>query len=132
MDFHSNGMVFVAFDSAGEELSRRRYYSVGGGFIVDEHEAASGPREDTAVPYPFNTAAELVRLAVENDCSIAELMARNEGAVDRDADLRAGPLRIWAAMRECVEAGLNATGTLPGALRVRRRARLLAETLGPA
>ena len=131
MDFHSNGMVFVAFDSAGEELSRRRYYSVGGGFIVDEHEAASGPREDTAVPYPFNTAAELVRLALENDCSIADLMARNEAALGRDPDLRAGLLRIWAAMRGCVEAGLSATGTLPGALRVRRRARLLAETLDP-
>ena len=132
MDFHSNGMVFLAFDSAGEELSRRMYYSVGGGFVVDEQEAESGPREDTAVPYPFNTAAELVRLAVENDCSIAELMARNEAALDRDPDLRAGLLRIWAAMRECVEAGLNATGTLPGALRVRRRARLLAETLDPS
>jgi L-serine dehydratase len=131
MAFHSNGMVFLAFDSAGEELSRRMYYSVGGGFVVDEQEAESGPREDTAVPYPFNTAAELVRLAVENDCSIAELMARNEAALDRDPDLRAGLLRIWAAMRECVEAGLNATGTLPGALRVRRRARLLAETLDP-
>jgi len=129
MEFHSNGMVFLAFGGAGEELSRRVYYSVGGGFVVDEQEAKSGPREDSAVPYPFNTAAELVRLATENDCSIAELMARNEAALGREPDLRAGLLRIWTAMRECVEAGLNATGTLPGALRVRRRARLLAETL---
>src|SRR5262245_33875892 len=51
MDFHSNGMVFLAFDNAGAELSRRVYYSVGGGFVVDEQEAAAGPREDTAVPY---------------------------------------------------------------------------------
>jgi L-serine dehydratase len=131
MEFHSNGMVFLAFDGAGEELSRRVYYSVGGGFVVDELEAKSGPREDGAVPYPFNTAAELVRLATENRCSIAELMARNEAALGRQPDLRAGLLRIWAAMRECVEAGLTATGTLPGALRVRRRARLLAETLDP-
>jgi L-serine dehydratase len=131
MDFHSNGMVFVAFDSAGDELSRRVYYSVGGGFVVDEREAKSGPREDAAVPYPFGTAAELVQLATQNDCTIAELMARNEAALDREPDLRAGLLRIWAAMRGCVEAGLTATGTLPGALRVRRRARLLAETLDP-
>ena len=131
MDFHSNGMVFVAFGGAGVELSRRVYYSVGGGFVVDEQEAKSGPREDAAVPYPFGTAAELVQLATENGCSIAELMARNEAALDREPDLRAGLLRIWAAMRDCVEAGLTATGTLPGALRVRRRARLLAETLDP-
>jgi L-serine dehydratase len=131
MDFHSNGMVFLAFDAAGRELSRRVYYSVGGGFVVDEQEAASGPREDSVVPYPFSTAAELVRLATENGCSIAELMSRNEAALGREADLRAGLLRIWAAMRECVDAGLRATGTLPGRLQVRRRARALAETLDP-
>jgi L-serine dehydratase len=131
MEFHSNGMVFSAVDDTGRELSRRVYYSVGGGFVVDEVEAESGPREDTSVPYLFNTAEELVRLATENGCSIAELMARNEAALARQPDLRAGLLRIWAAMRGCVEAGLTATGTLPGRLRVRRRARLLAETLDP-
>jgi L-serine dehydratase len=131
MEFHSNGMVFLAFDGTGDTLSRRVYYSVGGGFVVDELEANARPGEDSAVPYPFNTAAELVRLATENGCSIAELMARNEAALGREPDLRAGLLRIWTAMRECVEAGLAATGTLPGALRVRRRARLLAETLDP-
>ncbi|MEN3321770.1 MAG: L-serine dehydratase [Mycobacterium sp.] len=131
MDFHSNGMVFSAVDDAGQELRRRVYYSVGGGFVVDEQEAELGPREDAVVPYPFSTAAELVRLATEKACSIAELMARNEAALGREPDLRAGLLRVWAAMRECVEAGLGATGTLPGGLRVRRRARLLAETLDP-
>jgi L-serine dehydratase len=131
MDFHSNGMVFTAFDGDGTELSRRVYYSVGGGFVVDEYEAKAGPRDDIAVPYPFSTAEELVRLATENGCSIAELMKRNEEVLGREADLRAGLLRIWAAMRECVDAGLAATGTLPGRLRVKRRARLLAETLDP-
>jgi L-serine dehydratase len=131
MDFHSNGMVFSAFDSDGTELSRRIYYSVGGGFVVDEEEATSGPRQDVPVPYAFNTAEELVQLATENGCSIAELMARNEAALGREPDLRAGLLRIWGAMRECVDAGLAATGTLPGKLRVKRRAHLLAETLDP-
>ncbi len=100
MDFHSNGMVFLAFDRAGEELSRRVYCSVGGGFVVDEDEAQSGARDDTRVPYPFGTAAELVELAAKNGCSIAELTARNEAALDREPDLRAGLLRIWSAMRE--------------------------------
>jgi L-serine dehydratase len=131
MDFHSNGMVFLAYDGSGEELTRRVYYSVGGGFVVDEQEAESGPREDVAVPYPFNSAEELVRLANENQCSIAELMARNEVALGREPDLRAGLLQIWAAFQQCVNAGLAATGTLPGKLRVKRRARLLAETLDP-
>jgi len=131
MAFHSNGMVFFAIGSDGVELSTRTYYSVGGGFVVDENEAESGLREDTPVPYPFGTAEELVRLATENGCSIAELMARNEAALAREPDLRAGLLRIWAAFQDCVNAGLAATGTLPGKLRVKRRAHLLAETLDP-
>jgi L-serine dehydratase len=131
MDFHSNGMVFLAFDGDGAELSRRVYYSVGGGFVVDEEEAAAGPSEDIAVPYPFNSAEELVRLATENGCSIAELMARNEAALGREPDVGAGLLRIWAAFQQCVNAGLAATGVLPGKLRVKRRARLLAESLDP-
>jgi L-serine dehydratase len=126
MEFPSNGLVFLAYDDNGGKLSRRVYYSGGGGFVVDEDEARSGPREDTVVPYPFNTAAELVALATEHGCSIAELMARNEAALGREPDLRMGLLRIWAVMRECVDAGLKATGTLRGKLRVRRRARLLA------
>ncbi|HET7666560.1 MAG TPA: L-serine ammonia-lyase, partial [Mycobacterium sp.] len=131
MDFHSNGMVFSASDSDGVELSRQVYYSIGGGFVVDEHEAESGPREDVAVPYSFRTADELVRLATDNGWSIAELMARNEEALGREPDVRAGLLRIWAAFRDCVNAGLTATGTLPGKLRVKRRAHLLAESLDP-
>jgi L-serine dehydratase len=131
MDFHSNGMVFSAFADAGERLARRVYYSVGGGFVVDEFEAAAGAHHDAPVPYPFNTAADLLRLTTETGCSVAGLMARNEAALGRQADLRGGLLRIWSAMRECVEAGLTATGTLPGGLQVRRRARLLAETLDP-
>jgi L-serine dehydratase len=129
LDFHSNGMVFVASAESGEVLSRRVYFSVGGGFVVDEAQAASGDDEDVVVPYPFGTGVELVALATANSCSIAELMARNEAALGREPDLRAGLLRVWSVMRECVAAGLRATGTLPGALRVRRRARSLAEAL---
>jgi L-serine dehydratase len=129
MEFHSNGMVFLAYQG-DDVLSRRVYYSVGGGFVVDEQEAQSGGRaDDVVLPYPFNTAEELVALATDNSCSIADLMVRNEAALGREPDLRAGVLRIWSAMRECVDAGLRASGTLPGALKVRRRARLLAEAL---
>ncbi len=131
MEFHSNGMVYLAYGEDSAVLSRRVYYSVGGGFVVDEREAQSGTGEDAVIPYPFSSGAELVALATERGCGIADLMARNEAALGREPDLRAGLLRIWSAMRECVDAGLAATGTLPGGLRVRRRARLLAEALDP-
>jgi L-serine dehydratase len=129
MEFHSNGMVFLAYGDGDEPLTRRVYYSVGGGFVVDERAALADERADDDVPYPFNTAAQLVALATENCCSIAALMTANEAVLGRQADLRAGILRIWAAMRECVDVGLTAHGTLPGALHVRRRARLLAAAL---
>lgn len=128
MEFHSNGMVFTAFDES-QELGRRVYYSVGGGFVVDDDSVEAVDSQDVTVPYPFRTGAELIALAGENRCSIADLVAGNEAAIGNGPGLRDGLLRIWSAMRECVENGLAAEGTLPGTLRVRRRARALAEAL---
>ncbi|AFM14841.1 L-serine ammonia-lyase [Mycolicibacterium chubuense NBB4] len=129
MAFHSNGMVFSARRADGSEIERRVYYSVGGGFVVDEEEAASPPADDVALPHPFHTAAELIALTDENHCRIADLVTANEEAMGNGARLRDGLLRIWSAMRSCVDNGLAAEGTLPGGLRVRRRAGALAEAL---
>jgi L-serine dehydratase len=127
LDFHSNGMRFSATAADGSALGRRTYFSVGGGFVVDEDEAGQPSRDDRPLAYPFGTAAELVSLAEEHGLSIAELMLRNEGAPP--AQVRDGLLRIWAVMQHCVTTGLDTTGLLPGALRVRRRASLLATAL---
>ncbi|UXA13625.1 L-serine ammonia-lyase [Mycobacterium sp. SMC-8] len=130
MQFHSNGMIFTAHDRGGSVLARRVYYSVGGGFVVDEEQAArASSDDDVALPYPFHTGAELVALADENRCSIADLVAANEQALGNGTRLREGLLRIWATMRECVGNGLAADGTLPGRLHVRRRAKALAQAL---
>ena len=129
MEFHSNGMVFTALDSDGAELHRGVYYSVGGGFVLAEGETADAAEAE--VPHPFTTGAELVGLAVDNGCRIAEIVARNEAALGHGDRLRDGLLHIWATMRECVQNGLNAEGVLPGALRVRRRAPALAAALDP-
>ena len=129
MAFHSNGMVFTAFRADGSEMDRHVYYSVGGGFVVDEDEATTASVDDVAVPYPFRTAAELVALADEKGCRIADLVVANEEALGNGPRLREGLLQIWATMRECVARGLTAEGTLPGVLRVRRRAAALARAL---
>ena len=130
LGFHSNGMVFEAFDAGGGTLLRRTYFSVGGGFVVEDGERME-PAVTTVTPAPFrfDTAAQLVALAESNACTIADLMARNEAALDPTRDLSAGLLRIWGVMQECVEAGLAAGGHLPGALHVRRRAGALAKSL---
>ena len=99
----------------------RVYYSVGGGFIVTEGEAASA--ESVAPPpYPFTTAAAMLAMAAQAGLSLAALQRENERARRSDAEITAGIGRIWAAMQACVERGLRQDGVLPGGLLVRRRA----------
>src|SRR5690606_33576241 len=82
LDFHPNGMIFRAFDEAGLQLRSREYYSVGGGFVVDE--AAAGAdrivEDKTELAYPFRTARELLAQCNEHGLSISQLMLANEAA----------------------------------------------------
>jgi L-serine dehydratase len=131
LPFHSNAMVFTATDSEGRELSRRTYYSVGGGFVLSQDEAGSPSLVPDAVqvPYPFSSGAELLRRTHESGLPISGVMLANELVRRDEADIRAGLLRIWSVMQDCVAAGRRADGVLPGGLKVRRRAAKLAETL---
>ncbi|TFW10025.1 L-serine ammonia-lyase [Oxalobacteraceae bacterium OM1] len=124
LPFHPNGMRFIAFDADMQELANKVYYSVGGGFVVNE-EATGSDRiipDPTQVPYPFKTAAELLALCDSNKLSISQLMMENEKAWRSEDDIRSGLLRIWQVMQECVRNGCETEGTLPGGLKVKRRA----------
>ncbi len=121
---HSNGMVFTATDAAGAELARRTYYSVGGGFVLDEDE--TGPNrivpDTTVLPYPFRSGAQLLAHCAATGFSVARLVRENERVWRTDAEIDAGLLRIWSVMQDCVHRGMTTEGVLPGGLRVRRRA----------
>jgi L-serine dehydratase len=120
---HPNAMTITARDGADEIVAERTYYSVGGGFIVDDTEIDRPQSAPTDVPYPFATADELLARCAEHGLSISELMWRNELAHRDEAALRAELLGIWRAMQECVERGCTRPdGVLPGGLEVRRRA----------
>ncbi|WP_019340428.1 L-serine ammonia-lyase [Stutzerimonas stutzeri] len=124
LSFHPNGMIFRALDAAGLQLRSREYYSVGGGFVVDE-QAAGDDRivEDTTpLPYPFHSANELLALCDTHGLSISQLMLANEAAWRPEAETRAGLLKIWQVMQDCVKAGCNTEGIMPGGLKVQRRA----------
>jgi len=138
---HPNGLRLAAFDEAGAQLDERTYFSIGGGFIVEDgavdSQAAEKPR--AALPFPFHSAAELLAVARANELSISQLMLENEcsearhGLMDaHDAGLapvevvRAGIDRIWQTMQDTVARGVAAEGVLPGGLNVRRRAHHLA------
>ncbi|MGX1027970.1 L-serine ammonia-lyase [Streptomyces sp. SAI-097] len=124
LPYHANGMTLWACDAEGAEVLTKTYYSVGGGFVVDE-DAVGADRivlDDTVLKYPFRTGDELLRLARETGLSISALMLENERAWRDEDEIREGLLEIWRVMQACVERGMTREGILPGGLKVRRRA----------
>ena len=116
---------FAALSATGQELFARVYYSVGGGFVVDEKAAAGEDpirTDDRPLDYPFRSAQDLLDLSARTGLSISGLMLANEAAWRPAAETRAGLLRIWHVMQECVRRGCATEGVLPGGLKVRRRA----------
>ncbi|MBT0571444.1 L-serine ammonia-lyase [Curvibacter sp. CHRR-16] len=135
LPFHANGMRLVAYDAAGQELSNRVFYSVGGGFIVTEEAAADGSRhktiapDTTVLPLPFSTGEQLLALCQAHNLSIAQVMRRNEHHWRSDADIDSGLQRIWQVMQDCVRRGCQTQGLLPGGFKVKRRAPELHQAL---
>jgi L-serine dehydratase len=124
LPYHANGMTVFAYDSAGVLLLEKTYYSVGGGFVVDE-DAVDEDRiklDDTVLKHPFRTGDELLRLSGETGLSISGLMLENEKAWRTEDEIRTGLLEIWQVMQACVARGMSREGILPGGLKVRRRA----------
>ncbi|MDX6248694.1 MAG: L-serine dehydratase [Kribbellaceae bacterium] len=131
LPYHPNGMTFVARDGAGEVLRERTYYSVGGGFVVDEN-AAAGDRivlDRTPLKYPFRSGAELLDRCRESQLPISEVMLANELAWRTEPEIHDGLLHIWQVMQECVQEGCGTEGILPGGLKVPRRAHALHQKL---
>ena len=130
---HANGMIFRALDGTGRVIAERTFYSVGGGFVLsaEELECGRSGRPDPAeeVPYPFATAAEMLQMGEAAGLSIAEMKRANEMARAPGLDLDEALDRVWAAMASCMNRGLTLTGTLPGGLKVKRRAREIHEKL---
>jgi L-serine dehydratase len=124
LPFHSNGMRFSVFGKTGAEMLHADYYSVGGGFVVTGADTGAGKliHDDTALPYPFKTGAELLNLCSAHRKPIYELMMSNEKAWRPDAQIRQNLLHIWQVMQACVERGLREEGVLPGGMKVKRRA----------
>jgi len=121
---HSNGMRFTALDAARAVICREEYYSTGGGFVAraDELDAPAAAAAAVHVPYPFESAEELLGKARASGLELHELVLANEAAYRAPAMTRAALLNIWSVMQGCIERGFQAQGLLPGVLKVRRRA----------
>ena len=124
LPYHPNGMTFAALNAAGAFLDAATYYSVGGGFVVDS--TATGAdrikEDDTDLPYPFDSAEELLAICKATGMPISQVMLENELAWRSEDAVRAGLLRIWDVMQDCVQRGVTSEGILPGGMKVKRRA----------
>jgi len=131
LPFHSNAMMFLGFDVDGSELARRIYYSIGGGFVVDEAEAGRNQvlEAHDDLPFQITSSADLLAISARENLSIAELVMANECSLAPREKIEAELDQIWANMQSCIELGMVRTGTLPGGLNVRRRASDLANKL---
>ena len=123
---HPNGMQFTALDQAGKTIHEAIYYSVGGGFVLSDEEAANaGQATNIELSHPFESAEALLRIGRETGLSIAEIVLENERAWRGEAEIRDGLRGIWEAMESCIRRGCSQGGVLPGGLGVKRRANTL-------
>ncbi|MFC5431656.1 L-serine ammonia-lyase [Paraburkholderia denitrificans] len=134
LPYHPNGMRISAFDVAGETLASKGYYSIGGGFVVDESVAGANRivADTTPLAHPFCSGAELLAQCQAKGLSISQLMLENERAWRSEAETRSGLLHIWDVMQQCVRRGCEQEGIMPGGLHVRRRAAELYRKLSGA
>lgn len=131
---HPNGMTFRAWDDATAVVVARTYYSVGGGFVVDEAAVGSDRVvvDDSPVRFPFTTGAELLAHCETEGLSISDVMLANELAWRTEREVRDGLLDLWGVMQACVQRGCVSSGLLPGGLKVPRRAPGLFDALSRA
>ncbi|MEW8505862.1 MAG: L-serine ammonia-lyase [Candidatus Thiodiazotropha sp.] len=124
LKLHANGMRFTAADKQGEEIISSNFYSVGGGFVIEQNALGDAVLEEdkTSIKYPFHSGEELLRQCDERGLSVSQLMLENEKAWRGEKEIREQLLQIWRVMQQCVERGCTSEGVLPGGLKVKRRA----------
>ncbi|HFT5240622.1 TPA: L-serine ammonia-lyase [Yersinia enterocolitica] len=128
LPLHENGMQIHAF-AGDEKILSKTYYSIGGGFIVDEEHFGKAAVNAVSVPYPFNSAAEILANCEQTGMSVSGMVMQNELAMHSKEEIDAYFTAIWQTMRVCIDRGLNTEGVLPGPLRVPRRASALRRLL---
>lgn len=130
---HANGMILKATDAQGDVILEETYYSIGGGFVLTAGELAdsSGAKAKARadVPFPFETAAEMLEMARKSGLTIAQMKRQNELKFRSPAELDQGIARIWQVMNDCISRGMAGEGILPGGLKVRRRAKGIHDAL---
>lgn len=122
---HPNGMAFAAFDKNNQEIFRKIYYSIGGGFILEEAEIGNEDiidKHESKIKHPFKTAKELLDHCEKHSLNISDIMLKNEMTWRKKFKVQEDILKYWHVMQDCVQRGFHNKGILPGGLKVNRRA----------
>tara|TARA_B100001094_G_scaffold333393_1_gene411401 strand:- start:3239 stop:4618 length:1380 start_codon:yes stop_codon:yes gene_type:complete len=126
--FHVNGMCFSALKKDNTWI-KKEYYSIGGGFIVDDTQvkqnqksSAANKAEKIKIPYPYESAKALMKICQQEKISIYEVVLHNELCLRSKDEIAQQLWHIWQTMKACIERGCHQKGTLPGGLKVKRRA----------
>jgi len=119
LPFHPNAMSILAAFENGDAICET-YYSIGGGFVVQENEAATA-KQQVQLPFPINTADDILHWCIKTGLAVNEVVLENENAWHTEAETRAGVMKIWQAMKDCIYRGCHTKGYLPGGLQVKRR-----------
>ena len=127
LPFHPNALSFLVELNNGDTFSET-YYSIGGGFVVKENEE-SNKKSNVVLPFPINTAKDLLHWCMKTGMSISEVVAENEFTWSSEQQMNEGVLGIWKAMKDCIYRGCHTKGMLPGGLHVNRRASALNKKL---
>ena len=127
LPFHPNAVTFLAEMASGESIAET-FYSIGGGFVVKENEEVSG-KQDEQLPFPVNTADDLLHWCIKTGMSISEIVMENEHTWRSEDETRKGLLNIWRVMKDCIYRGCHTSGMLPGGLNVKRRGAELSKKL---
>ncbi len=120
LPYHPNALTFLV-KLKNDDTIAETYYSIGGGFVVKEGGHLTDHTTVT-LPFPINTANDLLHWCRKTGMSIHEVVWENETAWRSDAATREGILNIWRVMKECIYRGCHTQGHLPGGLQVNRRA----------
>ena len=127
LPYHPNALSFLA-DFRGQDPMAETYYSIGGGFIEQE----SGPsisKKTVQLPFPIDTAANLLHWCRKTGLAIHEVVLENELVWREESAVKKQLQNLWKVMRDCMYKGCHTDGMLPGGLQVSRRAASLNKKL---
>ncbi|MDP8170054.1 L-serine ammonia-lyase [Pasteurella skyensis] len=124
LSLHENGMRITAL-SGDEQIYQQTYYSIGGGFIVDEDHFGIEEEQEVQVPYPYKNTEDILAHCEDSGLSVSSLMMQNELALNEKSILENHLLAVWDTMKNCIQKGIHTEGVLPGPLKVPRRAGIL-------